>query len=143
MSVPTEVGNYTEEHLRELASRPNTTVLQESHDRLRDPWPAARLRLVMERLTARVLAADDAVSDFALRKACLNDDSEILEFQRAHPKFYWMLTDRAIMREKRSREAVTGMLFVRDQIDSGAVAEGRTADAMAMRTVVEALQRGS
>ena len=137
MSVPTDVETFHQERLRELSQKPNTTVLTVQHDATNDPWPAARLRAVMERITARVLAAPEGDA-FALRKQLL-DDAEVLAFQRQHPKFYWLLTDRAVMREKKSRDAVTGMLFVRDEIERGRVAEGHEADAMATRTVLEAL----
>ena len=137
MSVPTDVEAFHTQRLRELSEKANTTVLTVEHDQTNDPWPAARLRTVMETITARVLEAPDTVDDFALRKQLLEND-EVLAFQRQHPKFYWLLTDRAVMREKKSRDAVTGMLFVRDEIEKGHVAEGQEADAMATRTVVEA-----
>jgi hypothetical protein len=140
MSVPTEVESFQKERLQELSEKPNTTVFTVEHDVKNEPWPAARLRGVMETITARVLATPDDVTDFALRKNLLGYDEEILAFQRQHPKFYWLLTDRAIMREKKSRDAVTGMLFVRDEIERGRVAEGQEADAMATRTVIEALK---
>lgn len=144
-SIPTDVESVHQERLQELSQRPNTTVLTVQHDEKHDPWPAARLRGVMETITKRTLSTPDDAHDFALRKQLLTDDPEILAFQRQHPKFYWLLTDRAIMREKKSRDAVTGMLFIRDEIEHGRVAEGQEADGMATRTVLEALndQRGT
>ena len=134
-----EVKAYETERLRKLSERKNTTVLTVQHDFVTDPWPESRLRGVMEPLLARVLAFDDSVDDFSLRKACL-DDEEVLAFQRQHPKMYYMLTDRKIMRDERSRKAITGMLYVRKQVDAGAVTEGNEADAMATKTVLAALQ---
>ena len=136
--LPSEVNAYEQEHLKELASRPNTTVLQATHDILHDPWPVSRLKPMMETLVKRVLAFGDEVDDFRVRKACL-DDEEVLSFQRTHPKLYWMLTDRKMMREPRLRSAVTGLLHVRSQVEAGALAEGRDADAMATRSVLAAL----
>ena len=137
--MQTEVHAYENERLRKLTEQKNTTVLGVEHDFITDPWPEKRLRDVMEPLVARVLAFGDDVSDFTLRKTCMMDP-EVLAFQRQHPKMYWMLTDRTVMRDERSRKAITGMLYVRKQVESGAVTEGRDADAMATKTVLAALQ---
>ena len=138
--IESDVAAYQKERLRELASRPITTVLDVEHDHHHDPWSVSRLRPLLERLTERVLTTPDDVSDFALRKQCL-EDAEILDFQRNHPKFYWLLTDRTIMREQKHRDAITGMLYIRGEVERGNVAHGHEADGMATRTVIEALQR--
>lgn len=135
-----DVAAYQKERLHELASRPNTTVLDVEHDHHHDPWPVSRLRPVLERLTGQVLSTPDDVSDFTLRKRCM-EDAEVLEFQRNHPKFYWLLTDRKIMREQKHRDAITGMLYIRGEVEKGNVSNGHEADGMATRTVIEALQR--
>lgn len=137
--MDSEVQAYEKERLQKLSEKKNTTVLTVEHDFINDPWPEKRLRDVMEPLVARVLSFDDSVSDFTLRKTCM-EDPEVLEFQRQHPKMYWMLTDRKIMGDERSRKAITGMLYVRKQVESGAVTEGQEADAMATKTVLAALQ---
>jgi hypothetical protein len=137
--LPTEVNAFERDRLEELASRPNTTVLQPEYASVRDPWPAKRLRCVMEGLMARVLSFGEDVDDFVVRKTCLEENEEVLAFQRQHPRMYWMLTDRALMKEQSSRDAITGMLYVREQVECGAVQEGRDADAMATKTVLAAL----
>lgn len=137
-SLSSEVQAYEDAHLRELAARPNTTVFQATHDVVRDPWPVNRLQPLIEQLVARVLAFGDEVDDFRVRKACL-DDAEVLEFQRYHPKFYWILTDRTMMREARLRAAVTSLLHIRSQVETGALPAGRDADATATRAVLAAL----
>lgn len=138
-SMDSEVKAYETERLKKLSEKKNTTVLTVEHDFINDPWPEKRLRDVMEPLVARVLTFDDSVSDFVLRKQCMKDP-EVLAFQRQHPKMYYMLTDRNIMGDERSRKAITGMLYIRKQVDSGSVAEGQDADAMATKTVLAALQ---
>lgn len=140
-SVPSDVAAYQQQKLQELADRPNTTVYTVAHDSTHEPWPASRVRAVSEALAARVASFDAGASDFAVRKACL-DDPEALAFQRRHPKLYWLLTDRTMVHDPRFRAAVTGMLHVRAQVDAGAVAEGTDADALATRTVLAALERG-
>ena len=136
--LQTEVHAYQADHLRKLADQPHTTVLKPEYDLLHDPWPVERLKALMERLVGRVLGFGDEVDDFRVRKDCL-DDEDFLAFQREHPKSYWMLTDRKLMRDPRTRSAITGLLHVRMQVESGAVAEGQDADGMATRTVLAAL----
>ena len=133
-----DLQTLQEEHLRKLAERPNTTVYTVQHDRVAEPWPAARLRRVMEDLVGRALAYGDEVCDFRVRKELI-EDPEALAFYRAHPKMFHMITDRAVMREPHFRSAITGLLHVRDEVERGRVAEGHDADAMATRTVMTAL----
>lgn len=137
--LPSEAQAYQRAHLEELASRPNTVVYEPVHDRVAEPWKVASLRPLCERLVARVLGFAADTDHFVVAKTCL-DDAEVLEFQRAHPKMYWMMTDRALMAERKYRDAITGLLFVREEVERGAVAEGNDADAMATKAVVAALK---
>lgn len=130
---------YHREHLERLASRPNTTVFAPEHEFTHDAWKVARLRPVLEGLAARVAAFDADVSDFAVRKQCL-DDPEVLAFQRQHPKFYWLLTDRKLVRDETFRGVVAGFLQVRERVESGEVPDGHEADALATRGVMAALK---
>lgn len=139
MSIPSDVQSVHREHLRDLSQRPNTTVLDVEHDIRNEPWSAARLRGVMESITARVMDTPDTVDDYTLRKTLLTGDNEMLAFQRQHPKFYWLLTDRTVMKEQKSRDAITGMLHVRDEIERGNVTDDHEADAMATRTIIQSL----
>lgn len=138
--LPSDVGAFERERLEALAEKRNTTVLTVEHDEVRDPWPTARVRPVLERLAARVAAAPDDADNFRLRKACVADDEEARDFQRAHPKLFWMVTDAKMVREARFRNALAGLLRVREQVERGEVPEGRDADALATRTVLGALQ---
>lgn len=108
--LPTDVHAFDTAHLEELSSRPNSTVYTVKHDHVHEPWPVERLRPVLERLATRVVSFDDDVDDFRVRKTCMEEDAEILAFQRDHPKFYWMLTDRKLMREPKFRDTVKGLL---------------------------------
>lgn len=139
--LPTQVGAFEASRLRELSERPNTTVLTVDHTQTHEPWTVARLRPMMERLATRVAGFDASIDDFRVRKACLEGDEEVLAFQRQHPKLYWLLTDRSMVREKRFREAVAAMLAVRERVERGEVEGGRDADAMATRAIVAALQQ--
>lgn len=137
-NLRTDVGAYQDAKLRALAADPTKTVLTVEHDFVNEPWRVERLRPLLESLAARVAAFGDDVDDFKVRKTCL-DDPEVLAFQRQHPKLYWLLTDRKMVRDARFRGAVTGLLHVRSKVENGEVEEGRDADAMATKSVLAAL----
>jgi hypothetical protein len=138
-SLRGEVDAYHDEHLRDLADKPNTTVYKTEYDTVREPWKAADARRVAERIAERTASFGDEASDFALRKALLEDE-EVLRFQRCHPKLYYLLTDRKMVGEPRFRQALGAMLTVRDKVEAGQV-EGMEADAMATSGIVAALQQ--
>lgn len=139
--IPPEVAEAQRERMRKLAEDPRNVVLEVNHDEVVEAWPAARVRAVLERIVARItsdeFAPDD--SDFKVRKACL-DDEEILAFQRRHKKLYWVVTDRRMMKQDKYRNALRGMLGLRDEIDAGRLQDGDFASAQATRVVVDALR---
>ena len=139
MNLASDVNAYEKKRLEELSERPNTTVLTVEHDFVNEPWPVSRLRPLLERLAKRVTEFPDETDDFVVRKTCL-DDPEVLEFQRMHPKLYWMLTDRKLVKEEKFRNAVNGLLLVRRKVEVGEVESGQEADGMATRTVLASLQ---
>lgn len=139
MNLDTDVNAYEKQRLEELSQRPNTTVLTVEHDFVNEPWPVSRLRPLLERLAKRVTEFSDETDDFVVRKTCL-DDPEVLEFQRMHPKLYWMLTDRKLVKEEKFRNAVNGLLLVRRKVEVGEVESGQEADGMATQTVLASLQ---
>jgi len=135
------IAQMQREEAERLAAQPNTEVLEVKYASINDPWPAARLRKVCDRLMKRVLEEFSAdASDFLVRKTCL-DDEEILTFYRSHPKLYTMLTDRKLLNDpkKPAQTVLNGFLDLRQTIDSGIVAEGKEADAMANKIVMSCL----
>lgn len=138
-TVETNVGAYERKRLERLSQQPNTTVFKTEYDATHTAWKSKRLRTVAEGLASRVTAFGEDVSDFQVRKRCL-DDPEVLRFQREHPKLYWMLTDRRMVRDSRFQQALGGMFRVREQVEAGVLTEGRDADAMATSSIVTALQ---
>lgn len=126
-------------HLEKLAAQPHTTVLTPTYDAIREPWKVARLRPVMEALVERVLSFDDTTCDFDVRKTCL-DDPETLLFKKAHPKLYYLLTDRSAMCRPEARGIVRGFLEVRSRVERGLICEGPEADLQVQQLVMTALQ---
>ena len=138
-SVESEVGMCEKERLEELSQRPNTTVYKTEYDSSHEPWEAKRLRNVAEMLARRVADFDESVSDFKLRKTCM-EDGEVLLFQRNHPKLFWLLTDRKMVSDKRFKLALGAMFKVKEKVENGDVQGGRDADALATSGIVSALQ---
>ena len=145
-SLPAEMGAYHEEHLRELASKPNTTVFRaERHGEHHEPWASARLRAVLSRLVERVLAFPEGTPDVTVQIKCLKTedgvgrDEEMCAFYRDHPKTYHMLTCQSLMRDPKSRTVVLAMLDVRQRQESGEVGTEQEADALATRQVMAAM----
>ena len=138
MSLPTKVGVYENEKLKELADQPNTTVYTVEHDDKHEPWKPERLKSVIEKISSRVREFAPDVDDFTLRKQCL-DDPEILAFQREHYKTYYLLTDRALAQNKKAHDAILAMLGIHARLSAGSISE-READAAATNAVIRALQ---
>lgn len=135
------VGAYGRDRLEELASRPNTSVMEVQHDFINEPWKVERLRVVMTDIVERALSTDVEVDDFTVRKQLITDHPEILEFQRQHPKLYYLLTDRSIMRDEKSQNAIKAMLEVRTQVEEEKIQDSKEADALATKVVIAALSK--
>lgn len=138
MSSAPSLVQLDDARLKELASRPNTVVYGETHDSTHDPWSAQRLRDVAERLARKVGEIGEEVDNFRLRKRCMADDEEIAAFQEAHPRLFWLLTDREVLSDGRARSAMAAMLHVRAMVERGDVRAGTDADLMAAQGILEA-----
>lgn len=137
-----DVSAFHQQKLQELADKPNTTVFTVNHDQVSTAWQAKRVSNVLESIAGRLqieFQDNDKFSDFYVRKKCL-EDGEVLQFQRQHPKLYWMVTDREKMKDVKYRAAVSALLEVRRRVESGDVKDGEEADAAATRTVIDALK---
>lgn len=129
-------------HAEEICRKdPTAKILELSHDFVRDPWPSRRLEKVFNLIVRRIYEFPADSHDFAVRKSLLAD-TEILEFQRAHPRLYYVLTDRAMMKETRYRDVLKKMLLLRQGVESGEVAADERADAVATQIVVSSLCSG-
>lgn len=127
-------------HARNIQARdPSAQVMQVSHDAVHEPWKADRLRAVFEKIASRIFSDfGEEEHDFRVRKALLEDD-EILSFQRAHPRLYYTLTDRSLMKNQRYRSAMTTLLLLREKADAGRLPLGQEGDAMAASAIVASL----
>lgn len=130
---------FHQQRLEELSAQPNKTVYTVKHDRVREAWPVARVRPVLERIAEKVHASGKEESEFKMRRRLLDEDEEVRAFQRDHPKLYWLVTDRKVVGEAKFRQAISGLLAMRDRVESGQVSDEKEADAMATRVVMNAL----
>ena len=133
-----DVAAFQKEKLRELSEKPNTTVYETEHTEIREPTAIDDVSKVLEKISIRLAQYDCDKNDFFVRKDLLKDD-EILNFQRKHPKMYWMVTDREKMAESKYRGAISALLEVRRRVERGEVPSGEEADAAATRTIIDAL----
>lgn len=133
---------FEEERLKRLAATPNTTVFKTEYGEAHEAWKVDRLRGVAETIAARTTEFDADASAFQLRKRLMQDE-DVLTFQRAHPKLFWMLTDRTMVGDARFRQALGAMFTVREKVERGEVEDGRDADALATSGIVSALQQPS
>lgn len=137
--IQSQAAAMHEEQLRRLADRSDTVVYKPTYASVHEPWKATDARRVAEYIASKTSSFGEETSDFALRKALLEEE-EVLKFQRCHPKLYYMLTDRQMVGEPRFRQALGAMLSVRDKVDEGSVGEDE-ANAMATSGVLAALQK--
>lgn len=140
-SLESEVGAYERERLKQLSQQPNTTVFKTEYDSKHDAWESSRLRGIVEAVAQRVTGFAEDVSDFEVRKTCIQD-KEVLAFQRDHPQLFWLLTDRKMVRDRRFQQALGAMLTVKEKVEKGDVQGGRDADALVTSSIVSALQQG-
>lgn len=130
-------------HLQALASRPNTTVLDVTHDHVNTAWTASRVRRVITVVAEHMATCPREMCDFDLRKSCIRLSSETQAFQRQHPQLFWTITDREIMAKPNSKLALEAMLKLRDDVDMGVLTDENEANAMATREVMNALHADS
>lgn len=117
---------------------PHAEVMEVKHDFIHEPWPSDRLEAVFQRIVSEIFSFDEKTSDFVVRKTLLRD-TEILEFQRHHPRLYYTLTDRAMMKEEKYRTTLMRMLLVKQRIERGEVPADERADALATEAIVTSL----
>ena len=127
--------------MEELAKRPNTKVLEVTHDFIADPWPAERVTAVTRSIVQRCLASS-IEDDFKMRKDLLCD-AEIKAFQHQHPRMFWTLTDRKVVREPKNVRAIEAMLNVHRMVEVGIVQKGEYSNAVATQAVMHALNEGA
>ena len=139
--MDSEVAAYQEERLKQLASQPNTTVYTTKYDNKHDAWPVQKIRPICERIAKRVSTEfDDDISDFQLRKACLQGDEEVRQFQKHHPQLYWQLTDRKMIADQRFRSALGAFFTVMEKVEKGEVKAGEEADGLVNGAILSMLR---
>jgi hypothetical protein len=132
------MGAYTQSHLEELSRRKNTTVFTVQHDHVSDPWPADKLKRVMEKTAKAMSDLPADMDDFSARKKCI-EDPEILDFYRKHLKTFLLITDREVMKDERYRQTMSALLELRARVERGEAGDEKEANAMATKLVMQTL----
>ena len=132
------MGAYSQAQLEELSKRKNTTVYTVKYDRVFEPWPADKLRRIMEKTAKALFELPADMDDFRARKALIADP-EILEFYRHHLKTFMLITDRAVMKDERYRQVMTGLVELRARAERGELGDENEANAAATKMVMQTL----
>ena len=132
------MGAYTKQHLEELSKRKNTIVYTAEHDQVFDPWPAERLKRVMEKTVKTMMDLPEDMDDFRARKKCI-EDPEILDFYRHHLKTFLLITDRAAMKNEKFRQTITALIELRAKVERGDIRGDNESNAMATKLVMQTL----
>ena len=115
--------------------------LQVTHDFVAEPWPADRASAAVRRIVQQCLSST-VEDDFQMRKELLRD-GEIKAFQHQHPRMFWTLTDREVVREPKNVRAIEAMLNVHRMVEAGVVQKGDYSNAVATQAVMHALGEGA
>ena len=133
---PTTMDAKQQHAERIWEENPNAEIYEVKHDRIQEPWKVDRLQKIFKKIVTRVLEFDESTNDFVIRKTLLQD-ADILEFQRGHPRLYYVLTDRNVITQEKYAKLVNKMLLLRQSMD-GSPPDERV-DAMATNLIVSSL----
>lgn len=110
------VGCFTDEKLRELASQPNVTVMQPTHDITYDPWSAERVNECVDRL---VLFTRGGMAGDVIRQ----QDKELDDFASKYTVFFAKLTDPAFANDRDHVVTVKRLIALRAAVEGGGLSE--------------------
>ena len=115
------VGTFTKEKLEELASQPNVTVMQPTHDIVFDPWTCERVVNVVDLLIQKTQKNKDSEKE-EIQKICKLDD-QINEFSQKYQTFFAKLTDPLFVSDKDNIKIIKQMIILKSASDKGMISE--------------------
>lgn len=120
MPTSSRLTNLTPETLARLAERDDTVVYEPTHDTLFAPWPAAKVRRVVELVVgvARECAAED---EARAKLRALGGD--VVEFEAKYQLMFQRLTQPEVAKNRRHVEIVLQMVALRNRVDEGTLTE--------------------
>ena len=128
------------QRMEELARRPNTRFAGDA--RLCRGALAGGPRVRRGHRIVQQCLSSTVEDDFQMRKELLRD-GEIKAFQHQHPRMFWTLTDRKVVREPKNVRAIEAMLNVHRMVEAGVVQKGDYSNAVATQAVMHALSEGA
>ena len=117
---------------------PRAEIYEVTHDRVQEPWESRRLERIFNKIVTKVFEFEESTNDFTVRKTLL-EDADILEFQRGHPRLYYVLTDRKLLREEKYKNVLKNMLLLRQRVERESLASDERTDAMATNVIISSL----
>lgn len=115
------VGTFTKEKLEELASQPNVTVMQPTHDVVFDPWTCERVVKVVDLLIQKTKENENNEKE-EIERICKLDD-EISEFSEKYQTFFAKLTDPLFISDKDNIKIIKQMIILKSASDKGIISE--------------------
>lgn len=137
------LANLTPETLAQLADRDDTVVYEPVHDTIFEPWPATRVRRVVELIvgiTRTCTSEDDA------RGKVRAVGGDVAEFEGKYQLMFQRLTQPEIARNPGHVKIILDMINLRSQIDGGSISESeaqRLVSERALAGLIAQAQRAS
>ena len=134
------VGCFSERKLQELASQPNTTVMQPTYDTIFEPWAASKVHEVMD-IIIKITNASESVEE--VRKVCAKN-SLIVEFSQKYQVMYDKLTTPAFVNDEANIEVLKKLVFLKAAVDQNITtkedAQAQASD-MALKSLVSRVKK--
>jgi len=118
---------------------PQAEVLTVAYDSRHEPWTTEDLVWVCNTIFGRIYEFPCNTPDFKVRKTLLEDE-KILRFQRSHPRMYYTITDRNLMKVDKYRVAIQSLITTRAKVESGHIPDDKMADAFATQAIINSLK---
>ena len=107
------VGCFSEQKLKELASQPNTTVMQPTYDTIFEPWPAARVHEVMDQLAAVTIKYNSVDK---VREECSKNQS-FVEFSQKYKVMYDKMTTPLFVKDSENIKVLKKLILLKAAVD--------------------------
>lgn len=114
------LANLTPENLARLAERDDTVVYQPTHDTIFEPWPAQKVRRVVELVVgvSRTCATEE---EARAKLRALGGD--VSDFESKYQLMFQRLTQPEVSRNRGHVDIVLQMIALRDQVDQGGLSD--------------------
>ena len=110
------VGCFTDETLRELAEKPNVTVMQPTHDLIFDPWPTKKVLFIVNNIAQTTKSNIDKEVNI-IREICYKKE-HVLEFSQKYKMIFEKITTPSFVKVDDNMKVLNKMIFMKAAVDS-------------------------